>query len=227
MKYIKLYEEYKDEVPAEMRDLFGLKETITLKDVFGNKIVFEGPPESFDVATEITSKATSELNNITSSNWNRNQNQVTIDDILISIRKELKEIGWEITKWYGGSTPEERADGRVQYGGGIQENNEDPLDALGDTADLFSLVYKRDLETGGFSGDYYIEGLAGYKSEADDIADWIENELHSVRNEYDDLENGEGEALDQVDIRWNEIKDSEELADRLSEIGYKLKKYED
>ena len=56
MKHIKLYEEYQDEVPAEMRDLFGLTGKIVVKNTLmweSGKWIMEGPNEYREEAEEI------------------------------------------------------------------------------------------------------------------------------------------------------------------------------
>lgn len=226
MKYIRLYEEYSDPLGGT-RDLFSLRETITLKDTFGNKVVFQGPSESLELAIEITSKAKGPLSTIRAATWNRNRNQEIMDSVLIPIREELKGIGWEIIEWFGGLTPEEKEKIRSEYDVRLKEGYEDPLKGSEETRDLFDLTYRKDLNTGAYSEDYYIEGPSENKELADKIADWIEDELTYVYNEHDDLVNGESEALEQVDAKWEEMKASDDLAERLARIGYILKKYED
>jgi hypothetical protein len=228
MRHIKLYEDYNDPLVGT-RDLFSLRETITLKDMFGNKVVFQGPSESLDLATKITSKAKGPLSTIRAATWDRNRNQEMMDRVLITMRDELKEIGWEIIEWFGGLTPEEKAEmyGRgallgSEHGIRLKEEYEDPLKGSEETRDLFGLTYKRELEI----DDWYLEGPVENQEAADKIADWIENELIAVRDEFDDLENGESRALDEIDNRWEEIREDEELTNELAAIGYTLKEYE-
>jgi hypothetical protein len=221
MRYIKLYEDYNDPLEGT-RDLFGLKETIVLKDVFGNRVVFQGPSESLEIATGITAKAKGPLSSIRAATWDRNRNQEMMDRVLIPIREELKGIGWEIIEWFGGLTPEEKEKIRSEYDVRLKERYEDPLKGSEETRDMFGLTYKRELEI----DDWYLEGPVENQEAADKIADWIENELIAVRNEFDDLENGESRALDEIDNRWEEIREDEELTNELAAIGYTLKEYE-
>ena len=54
MKHIKLYEEYKDEVPAEMRDLFGLTTKFVIWDEWTWRYVMEGPVEHEEEARQLS-----------------------------------------------------------------------------------------------------------------------------------------------------------------------------
>jgi len=59
MRHIKIYEEYKDEVPASMRDLFGLTGKIVVKNTLMwemGKWIMEGPIEHKKEAKEISKR---------------------------------------------------------------------------------------------------------------------------------------------------------------------------
>jgi hypothetical protein len=227
MKYIKLYEDYNDPLGGT-RDMFNIRSKIVIKDKSGNEVRFSGPSENEETALVISKKAQRGLDML--DIWlPRNMAIDRMYNILLDLQPEFEAIGWKIDHWYGGWSPAVKANHEIWASGGegkptsFFEGYEDPLKGLEGTRDLFGLTYMRELETGGFSGDYCIEGPSENREEADEVANWIENELYMVRSEYDDLEDGEEEALDQIDIRWNEIKDSAELGDKLEAIGYELK----
>ena len=109
----------------------------------------------------------------------------------------------------------------------IYEDYDDPLKGLEIGRDMLGLSYQRDIETGGFSGEFYIEGPKEFQEEADAIVDQIEDALEAVRDEYDDLVNGEGEALEQIANTWDELRSSDIFRQELAAIGYTLKEHED
>ena len=224
MKYIKLYEDYNDPL-AGTRDIFNLRSEIVVKDKNGSPIKLSGPSENEEAALAISKKVQRGLD-LMYPGLPRNMANDRMYDILLSLQPEFEAIGWGIDHWYGGWSPAVKANHEIWASGGEGKPSnffEGYEDQLGDTRDLFDLTYTRELEIGGFSGDYCIEGPSENQEEADEIADWIEDELYKVRNQYDDLVSGEEEALEEIDFRWNEIKDSEELRDKLEAIGYSLK----
>jgi hypothetical protein len=56
MKHIKIYEEYKDEVPASMRDLFSLTSKIIFWDQYEWRYVMEGPIEYEEQAQQLADR---------------------------------------------------------------------------------------------------------------------------------------------------------------------------
>ena len=61
MRHIKIYEEYKDEVPASMRDLFGLTSSIKIDNTMGGWFTWNGPSELYDQASEIAFRISARL----------------------------------------------------------------------------------------------------------------------------------------------------------------------
>jgi hypothetical protein len=61
MRHIKIYEAFQDEVPASMRDLFGLTSSMKIQDGKGGWFTWSGPSELYEKASEIAVRISARL----------------------------------------------------------------------------------------------------------------------------------------------------------------------
>ena len=136
MRHIKLYEDYKDPLGGT-RDLFNIRSEIVIKDKSGSKIIFSGPSENEEAALDVSRKAQRGLD-LMYPGLPRNMAIDRMYNILVSLQPEFEAIGWKIDHWYGGWSPEVKANNEVWASGKegkpssfyesmMNDNYEDPL----------------------------------------------------------------------------------------------------